>query len=64
MTSTEIMSRLKEDGGGLVRIKGSHHQLKHAEKPGRVTVRHPTKDYPLDTLRSIFRQAGWDWRTR
>jgi predicted RNA binding protein YcfA (HicA-like mRNA interferase family) len=63
-TRAEIIRRLREDGWKLVRIKGSHHQFKHPEKPGRVTVQHPAKDYPMDTLRSIFRQAGWDWRTR
>jgi predicted RNA binding protein YcfA (HicA-like mRNA interferase family) len=59
MNSREIIARLKADGWELVHIRGSHHQYKHPDKPGRVTVPHPKKDLPVGTLRSIFRQAGW-----
>ena len=31
---------------------------------GVVTVPYTNRDIPIGTLRSIFRQAGWDWRTR
>ncbi len=31
---------------------------------GRVTVPHPKKDLPVGTVRSIYRQAGWDWTER
>ena len=34
------------------------------DKAGRVTVKHPTKDMPIGTLRNIFRQAGWKWEGR
>ncbi|RLC28426.1 MAG: toxin HicA, partial [Deltaproteobacteria bacterium] len=27
-----------------------------------VTVPHPKRDFPIGTLRSIYRQAGWKWR--
>ncbi|HWK53797.1 MAG TPA: type II toxin-antitoxin system HicA family toxin [Hyphomicrobiales bacterium] len=37
----------------------SHHQFKHAKKPGLVTVKHPDKDIPKGTLANIHRQAGW-----
>ncbi|TAJ77265.1 MAG: type II toxin-antitoxin system HicA family toxin [Gallionellaceae bacterium] len=37
---------------------------KHPTKSGRVTVPHPRKDTPLATLRSIYRQAGLDWKER
>jgi len=50
---------LKKDGWILVAVKGSHHQFKHPEKPGRVTIPHPKKDMAKGTLRSIFKQAGW-----
>ncbi|WP_083911984.1 type II toxin-antitoxin system HicA family toxin [Desulfotignum phosphitoxidans] len=30
--------------------------------PGKVTVPHPKKDLPVGTLRSLYRQAGWQWR--
>jgi predicted RNA binding protein YcfA (HicA-like mRNA interferase family) len=41
---------------------GSHIKFKHPDKPGAVTVPHPKKDLPIGTLRSIYRQAGWQWR--
>jgi hypothetical protein len=36
----------------------------YLEKPGRVTVKHPSKDLPIGTLRSIYRQAQWNWEDR
>ncbi|HOT30311.1 MAG TPA: type II toxin-antitoxin system HicA family toxin [Candidatus Ozemobacteraceae bacterium] len=62
MKSAEILKRLREDGWYLATTKGSHHQFKHLTKPGKVTVKHPSKDFPLSTLRSIYRQAGWKRR--
>ena len=38
--------------------------FKHPTKPGRVTVPHPTKDIPVRVLRSIYRQAGLNWKER
>jgi predicted RNA binding protein YcfA (HicA-like mRNA interferase family) len=61
MNSREIIAKLKDDGWVLVHIRGSHHQYKHPDKPGRVTVPHPKKDLPIGTVRSIYRQAGWSW---
>jgi predicted RNA binding protein YcfA (HicA-like mRNA interferase family) len=61
MDSREIIKRLRKDGWELVHIKGSHHQFKHSEKGGRVTVPHPKKDLPVGTVKCIFRQAGWKW---
>ena len=48
----------------LRNTRGSHHQFTHPEKPGRVTVKHPSKDLPIGTLRSIYRQAQWNWEDR
>jgi predicted RNA binding protein YcfA (HicA-like mRNA interferase family) len=64
MKSRDVIKRLTQDGWVLVHIKGSHHQYKHPEKVGRVTVPHPKRDLPKGTLRSIFQQAGWDWLPR
>jgi predicted RNA binding protein YcfA (HicA-like mRNA interferase family) len=64
MNSADIITKLKIDGWLLVHTKGSHHQYKHPTKAGRVTVPHPRKDIPLATLRSIYRQAGLDWKER
>jgi len=49
---------LISDGWYEVARKGSHVQLKHPVRKGRVTVPHPRKDLPVGTVRSIERQAG------
>ena len=59
MNSREIIKRLKGDGWQLARVKGSHHQFRHPNKPGLVTVPHPKHDFPKGTLKSIYKQAGW-----
>ncbi|MEK7401930.1 MAG: type II toxin-antitoxin system HicA family toxin [Gemmatimonadota bacterium] len=41
-----------------MRQKGSHVQLRHPIKAGTVTVKHPARDYPIGTLKSIERQSG------
>ncbi|HME69102.1 MAG TPA: type II toxin-antitoxin system HicA family toxin [Myxococcota bacterium] len=58
MGSREVLSRLKEAGWFEVARKGSHVQLKHSQRPGRVTVPHPKRDLPIGTLKSIERQSG------
>lgn len=58
MKSTDIIKQLKADGWFLVHVVGSHHQFKHPNKLGKVTVPHPKKDLPLPTVRSILKQAG------
>ena len=57
-SSREVIKMLKADGWYLVNTVGSHLQFKHHEKPGRVTVKHPDKDIPIKTLKSIERQSG------
>jgi predicted RNA binding protein YcfA (HicA-like mRNA interferase family) len=57
--SRDIIRRLKQDGFGLLRVAGSHHQFKHPISKRRVTVTHPKKDLPLKTVQSIYEQAGW-----
>ncbi|MBN2807972.1 MAG: type II toxin-antitoxin system HicA family toxin [Deltaproteobacteria bacterium] len=59
MNSREIIKRLESEGWVLHHCKGSHHQFKHPERPGKITVPHPKKDFPAKTLQSIFKQAGW-----
>jgi len=59
MQSREIINRLTADGGRKVAQKGSHVQLKHPTKPGRVTVPHPKRNIPTGTLRSIEKQRGF-----
>jgi predicted RNA binding protein YcfA (HicA-like mRNA interferase family) len=62
--SREIIRVLEAGGWRKVAQKGSHVQLKHPAKPGRVTVPHPSRDIPPGTLRSIERQAGLRLRQR
>lgn len=57
-SSRELLKILKRDGWRVVRTSGSHHQLTHPVKLGTVTVPHPKKDLPQDTVRSISKQAG------
>jgi predicted RNA binding protein YcfA (HicA-like mRNA interferase family) len=58
MSSREVIRRLEADGWLLVHVTGSHHHFKHPTKPGKVTVKHPAKDFPIGTLKSMERQSG------
>lgn len=60
MTAKEILKQLHKDGWQEVdaRTKGSHVQLKHPEKSGKVTVPVHSGDIPPGTLNSILKQAG------
>ena len=57
--SRKLIRKLKAGGWVVVAQRGSHVQLKHPERPGRVTVPHPRRDLPTGMVRSIYRQAGW-----
>jgi len=57
MNSRDVIKALHADGWFEVAQKGSHKQFRHPTKPGRVTVPHPKRDFPIATLRSIERQA-------
>jgi predicted RNA binding protein YcfA (HicA-like mRNA interferase family) len=61
-SSREVIKRLKEDGWYEVNVVGSHHQFKHPAKKGRVTVKHPDKDIPPKTLKSIENQSGLQFK--
>jgi len=60
-SSREVIALLKKDGWYLQAIEGSHHHFKHADKPGKVTVKHPCKDVPPKTLQSIEAQSRLDF---
>jgi predicted RNA binding protein YcfA (HicA-like mRNA interferase family) len=54
----DLIRLLLDDGWVQVAQRGSHRQLKHPTKPGRVTVAgHPHDELAPGTLRSILRQA-------
>ncbi len=59
MTAREVLKTLYKNGWYKVDQNGSHIQLKHPTKPGRVTVPiHGKKDIAPGTLDSILKQAG------
>ena len=58
MNSRAIIKMLEKDGWYKADQSGSHIQFRHPSKKGRVTVPHPKKDIPIDTLKSIERQSG------
>jgi predicted RNA binding protein YcfA (HicA-like mRNA interferase family) len=59
MKVREVLRLLRDDGWVAVATKGSHVQLKHPTKTGRVTVAgHPSDDLAPGTLKSILLQAG------
>ena len=59
MKVREVLERLRQDGWYLVATRGSHRQLKHPSRPGRVTVAGaPGHDLAPGTLRSILEHAG------
>ena len=57
-SSREVIALLLADGWYLFTTEGSHHHYKHPAKKGKVTVKHPCKDIPPKTLRSIELQSG------
>ncbi|MGL5592941.1 MAG: type II toxin-antitoxin system HicA family toxin [Cetobacterium sp.] len=60
MTGTEILKMLEKEGWKVVRTRGSHRQLKHPTKKGKVTVSFHNKKTDIDkgTYNSILKQAG------
>lgn len=62
MTPAEVVRHLTDDGWTVKRKgPGDHVQYTHPTKKGKVTVDMGVKEFPIGTLRSIFRQAGWEW---
>ena len=58
MKSKDIIRALRKAGWEEVRVVGSHHQFRHPELPGVVTVPHPNSDLAIGTLKSIEKQSG------
>jgi len=57
-SSKELIKLIQDDGWYIVNTVGSHQQFKHPTKKGRVTIPHPKKDLPINTVKSILKQAG------
>lgn len=59
MKVRDVLKLLENDGWYEVAQKGSHRQLKHPVKPGRVTVAgHPSEEMAKGTFHNILKQAG------
>ncbi len=43
-SSREILKMLAADGWYEIECVGSHHQFRHPTKPGKVTLKHSTKN--------------------
>ena len=59
-SSQEILQILYKDGWTIKNQRGSHIQLIHPTKLGKVTVPHPKKELDLKTVKSILKQANID----
>lgn len=64
MSSRDVIKRLEAEGWRRRDQRGSHVVFVKDGVEGHVTVTHPKRDFPVGTLRSIFRQAGWAWPPR
>ena len=62
ISSREIIAILEADGWVRVNSEGSHFQYTHPAKPGKVTVPHPKKDFPMGMIKSMERQSGLKFR--
>jgi len=58
MTVRALLKLLKEDGWQKKEQKGSHLQLIHPVKKGKITVPVHRGDIPKGTLYAILKQAG------
>lgn len=54
----ELLQILEDDEWRVVRIKGSHHIMKHPIKPGMITLPMHNKDMKPGTYNTILKQAG------
>ena len=65
MKVRDALRLLRRDGWVVIAQRGSHRQLKHPTKPGRVTVAgHLGDTLPPGTLNSILKQAALRKRGR
>jgi predicted RNA binding protein YcfA (HicA-like mRNA interferase family) len=59
LSADQVVRALERAGFSVHRIKGSHHHLRHPDRPqARPVVPMHRGDLPPGTLRAIIRQAG------
>lgn len=54
----EVIAALEKAGFTVMRVRGSHYQLRNLASKRRVTVPHHSRDLSRATLASIIDQAG------
>ena len=59
VSSPQLIRRLSAEGWSLRNRRGTHYQFVHPSRSGCVTVKHPSWEIPIGTLRGIYRQAKW-----
>jgi predicted RNA binding protein YcfA (HicA-like mRNA interferase family) len=63
MNAKQIERIIRKDGWILKSQKGSHQQFMHPSKKGKVTIAiHGKREIPSKTLKSIFAQAGLNFK--
>ena len=59
MKAREVIAILQRAGWYVDHVTGSHHIMRHPDKPGRVPVPyHGNRDIKIAVLHSVIRQAG------
>ena len=58
MKAVVLIKQLEKDGWYKVAQKGSHLQMKHTIKNGKITIPVHGGDIPKGTLHAILKQAG------
>lgn len=54
----KIVKALEKQGFTLLRIKGSHHIMRHPDGRGAAVPVHRGRDVPKGTVRNILRDVG------
>ena len=58
-SSQKVLKKLRSEGFYILPQKATDHvQLRHPNKPNKVTVPHPRKDLDIKILKSIEKQSG------
>ena len=60
VTGAELIAGLQKAGFTVIRIKGSHHMMRHADGSAVSVPVHPGRDMPKGTLRGILVIVGMD----
>ncbi len=59
LKTSKVLKMLLDDGWEVVHQKGSHRQLKHPVKKGKVTLNgKPSDDISGNNLKSVEKQSG------